>query len=702
MSRMKTPAELQASGGWDHLTKAEKLRRLARPLPPAGLTPNEAKTFELVCNKLETEGSLHPDDGPLIVTLIRASAAGDTDKAQQIINQFEARGPAEVTEPGDPPPDAVIVSKGYANDIINCVIPAGKFARLAGKRFLDDLANGAERGLAFDGGVAQHCVNYIHGLGLRLLPWQVFCLANIFGWKKSNGLRRFREIYIELAKKNGKSALASAIALYCADTIRGDGEARSNVFCAATTKFQSQSLCYKAAVQLRNATPDLAARTKIWKSKSSIAFQDTEDSFFEPVASNSEKLNGQNISCGLLDELADHPNALLYNVFVSSTAGRRQPLTISITTAGAVRENIAFEVRNRAAQALEGSSPTEAEAFFAFICELDDGDDWLDESLWIKSNPSIDVLVPRENIRTLLQSALAIPSSKRDFLRYNMNIWASTSVSGFINFDDLSAQGCAYITDEEKALSVPKRIEQALARHIRKPTGDLSKLTDAQLRELVKNERTARPFVGLDAALVSDLSTLCLLYPPAIDSAPFELYWMTWCPEENIVRRSKEQRVPYEIWREQKFIKAMPGETTSFDVLEHDILNLHQKYNFAELGFDRSLIPDLAQRLEKSGIKCTSITQGYALNNAIKMIERLVIEHRLCTFGEPVANWCFSNVSLNVGSIKGDVQLNKQKSREKIDLAAAAVFAMQVYLMQPQTAKADAQPDKYKIRYFQK
>ena len=265
--------------------------------------------------------------------------------------------PAEATSAGPAPPDAVAVSKSYAFDIVNGVIPAGKFARLAGKRFLDDLVNGASRGLTFDGPVAQHCVNYISALGLHLLPFQVFVLANIFGFKKADGLRRFREIYIEIAKKNGKSALASAIALYAADTVRGDGEKRSNVFCAATTKFQSQSLCYKSAVQLRNATPDLVARTKIWKSKSSIAFTDTEDSFFEPVASNSEKLNGQSVACSLLDELADHPNALLYNVFVSSTAGRKQPLTISITTAGSVREgNIAFEVRNRAAQALEGSS----------------------------------------------------------------------------------------------------------------------------------------------------------------------------------------------------------------------------------------------------------------------------------------------------------------------------------------------------------
>ena len=220
-----------------------------------------------------------------------------------------------------------------------------------------------------------------------MLPWQTFCLANIFGWRKQNGLRRFREAFIEIAKKNGKTELAAAIALYCADTVAGDGEPRSNVFCAATTKYQSQSLCFKAAVRLRNGTPDLAARTKIWKSKCSIVFEDAEDSFFEPLAANSDKLNGQNMSASILDELGDHPNSSLYSVMTSSSTGRQQPLTISITTAGLVREQIAYEVRGRATQALEGSSPTEAEAFFAFICELDEGDDPENEAVWIKANP---------------------------------------------------------------------------------------------------------------------------------------------------------------------------------------------------------------------------------------------------------------------------------------------------------------------------
>ena len=570
-------------------------------------------------------------------------------------------------------------------------IVAGKLARLAAKRFLDDLfQTGASRGLTFDESAAQRCINYITGLGLDLLPWETFCLANIFGFKKANGLRRFREAIILVAKKNGKTELAAAIALYCADTVAGDGEPRSNVFCAATTKYQSQSLCYKAAVRLRNNTPSLKDRTRAWKSQSCIVFEDTEDSFFQPLAANSEKLQGQSMHCGVLDELGDHPTSSLYTTFTSSSTGRKQPIVISITTAGLHREQIAYEVRNRAVQALEGSNPEAADTFFALICELDDGDNFEDEAVWIKANPSLGVLVPVDSIRALLQGAKAIPSTMTAFKRFSLNQWAASTTTGWINFDDLTKQGNAYITEADKQLSVDKRIAAALERKtapVASKSLELSKLTMDELMALQRKEKTSRPYAGFDCALVDDLTALCWFYPPANETDPFEVFFKIWCPENNIERRSREQRVPYQSWVDQKFIQTTPGDTTDFDFLEEEILALHKKFSFAEFGFDRALIPDLTQRLEKSGIKMLDVKQGYALSPAIKRIEKLIIDRRWCMYGHPVSSWCFSNVQLRIGPIKADVQLAKDKSREKIDAAAAACFAMHVFLNQPQQAK---------------
>jgi phage terminase large subunit-like protein len=712
LSRRKSVHELQQNGSWVHLSKEEQAKRLAlenrRLNMPVGLNQLEVIVFEKVCNHLEEGGGcLLPSDNPAIVEMVRAINDRNWPRADEIRDSILLRQQVAVEvkkqEPAPPPrvvPDAAIVAKAYAVDVISGTIVAGKLARQAAKRFLDDLATGSERGLTFDTSSAQRCANYITGLGLDLLPWQTFCLANIFGWKKANGLRRFREAFILLAKKNGKTELAAAIALYCADTVAGDGEPRSNVFVAATTRYQSSSLCYKAALRLRNATPSLAARTHAWKSKSNIVFDDTEDSFFEPLAANSEKLNGQSMAVGILDELGDHPTSDLYSVFTSSSTGRKQPLTISITTAGMSREQIAWEVRGRATQALEGSSPTEAEAFFAFICELDEGDDPENEKNWIKANPSLGVLVPIDNIRNLLQSARAIPSTMTAFKRYNLNTWAETSEQAWIRFDDLTRQGNAYLTPDEKEIGVDKRIAAALSRKLPPvyDTAALAKMPTPELMALQRRQSLTRPFAGLDGAIRGDLFVLSWLYAPATSADPFEVFFRVWCPEESIERRSREQRVPYQIWRDQKFIVATPGNTMDFDRIENEILDLHKIYNFAELGFDRSCISQMAQRLDKSGIKMVDIKQGYALSSAIQHVEKLIIERRFCCWGQPVWNWCASNVQIQTG-YKGEVQLNKAKAREKIDAAAAACFAMQVWLEQPQQAtNAATNANKYEVK----
>ncbi len=714
MSRRKTVAELQQNGSWVHLPKAEQLRRLAlerrRPEAPVGLNQTEVDDFERLCDHFEDNGvELLPSDALVLVEAARVIRSGDFDRAHSILAPIESRAPvADSSEQALPeapapiaPPDAFAVAKAYAADVLAGTIVAGKLIRLAAQRFLDDLKTGSERGITFDASAAQRCVNYISGLGLQLLPWQTFCLANIFGWKKANGLRRFREAFIQIAKKNGKTALAAAIALYCADTIAGDGEPSANVFCAATTKYQSQSLCFKAAVKLRNATPTLAARTRVWKSKSTIVFEDCEDSFFEPLAANPDKLAGQNMHCSILDELGDHPNGYLYEQFTSSSTGRKQPIFLSITTAGSHREQIAYEVRGRATQALEGSSPTEAEAFFAFICELDEGDDFEDEKNWAKANPSLGVLVPLDNIRELLRSARAVPSTKNSFLRYNLNVWSTVSELNWVSYDQLKKKGNGFLTEADEKLATDKRIAAALQRRLPIAVNpvELAKMPTAELLQLDRKVRSTRAFAGLDVALVDDLSVLCWLYPPASPTDSFEVFFRVWIPDENIERRSREQRVSYKTWKDQGFITVTPGATTDFDFLERDILDLQKTYNFTEIGFDRSWIADTAQRLDKSGVKMVEIKQGFALSAAINRIEKLVIEGRWCMHGHPVANWCFANVLLRSG-FKGDVQLYKERSREKIDAAAAAVMAMQVYLSQPQSANPDGDPtgDKYKVR----
>jgi phage terminase large subunit-like protein len=657
-----------------HRTKIEIAKRAARegtsgvgePPRPRSLPFAVRRSWNTLVKDLSYRGVLLRSDGPLLMELIDARRRKDKARVTEIKAMFNSREPLptgaapenEKPQPAPihvPAPNCAAIACQYAGDVISGTIVAGKYVKLACQRFLTDREKGPERGIIFDAAACQRIVDYLSRLKLgTLLGWQCFMLANLFGFKRADGLRRFRNGYVQIAKKNGKSSLLAGLGLYMADP-NGDQELRGTSYMAATTRYQSQSICFKEAVRLRSASDDLASRTEAFKT--SIVWS---DSSLEPLASNSDKLNGLNVHFGILDELGDHPTPDLYTVFSSSTIGRKQPLLLSITTAGKDREQIAFYQRSHAAQVLEDT--IRDDHFFAYIAELDEGDDWQDERNWIKANPSLGVLVPLENLRNAAADAQAIPSSKRDFLRYHMNMWPSTTSTGWIDVNDLAKVGNRAVSPDEMPLAAAERVRRA--------------------EERLKG----RPCIGgLDLALVSDLSALCLLFPPLEEDGVFECLFRVWCPEENIARRSKEQRVPYTAWAGQKFLIPTPGDVTDFKFVRKEVLSLRDKFHISELGFDTHLAEDLVSDLRNEGMEVTSVSQGFKLDPAIRRIERLIKQQNFCLHGHPIAEWCFSNVSLDHGV--REVRLDKRKAREKIDVANAAVIAVDTFLSTPPRPK---------------
>lgn len=637
------------------------------PVRPQGLSRNVRNWWAKLTEDLA--GRLNPGDVDALLALAQAKAGKDTATADLLLTRFMARpaperptreetaaplsilpdsGAAVLPQPG---PDCAAVAKAYAVDVTTGQIVAGKLVKQAAQRFLDDLRDGPARRITFDPAAAQHVVDYLSRLALgKLMDWQVFVLANLYGFKRANGLRRYRLAYIEVAKKNGKSSLLGALALYHADP-EGDGEPRAGVFMAATTRYQSHSITFKEARRLRDASLELSGRSIALKG--AIVFG---DSCLEPLAANSEKLNGLNISFGILDELGDHPTPDLFNVFNTSSVSRPQPLLIGITTAGNSRENIAWYQRQRALQSLDTTAPDDA--FFSYIATIDEGDDPFDETCWPKSNPSLGTTVQIENLRDAAATARAIPSTKHSFLRFTLNVWPSVTVSSWIDANDLLKVGNAAISEEELNFSSDERIRNAQQR------------------------LAGRPCVaGLDLAIVGDLSALALIFPPLEEDGIFECLFRVWCPEEDIVRRSREQRVPYQSWKDQGFLIATPGETTDFKFIRQEILALRDKFHISELGFDIHLADDLAADLRHEGMQVTQVGQGFHLDPAIRRIEKLIKQEKFCIHGHPIGAWCFCNVSLDFGT--RDVRLDKRKAREKIDAAAAACTAMFAFLKSP-------------------
>jgi phage terminase large subunit-like protein len=632
------------------------------PPRPQGLDRNTRNAWRKIEADLLARRLLAKADTDLLLRWATAKAAGQKRPPKDVAAVYAARQPfpennpappASDNAPATPAPEAAAVAKAYAVDITTGAIMAGLFVRQAAQRFLNDLETGPSRGITFDTSAAQHVIDYISALDLgALMPWQVFVLANLFGFKNADGRRRFRTAALEVSKKNGKSSLLAALGLYLADP-EGDRENRAEVYCAATTKAQSAEICFREAVRLREKSAAVSGRSK--KFKTAIEFG---DSVFAPLAANSDKLNGRNIHAGILDELADHPTADLFNVFTSSKVNRKQPLTISITTAGNNREgNIAWHQRLHAAQVLEDVITDDA--FFSYIATLDEGDSWNDEAVWIKANPSLGITVQIESLRELAARAHSIPSAKNSFLRYHLDIWPATTVTGWLSADDLEKQGNAYLTEEDRLLSALERIKKAEAR--------------LQGRKCL---------MGLDLALKNDLSALCILFPPLDTDGVFETLFRVYVPEENIEERSRTHRVPYREWADAGFLIPTPGPVTDFAYIRRDILALREKYQVLELGADAALGADILQELQNEGMKLAQIKQGFWMSEVIGRLERLFIQKKICYHGYPVARWCFSNVSLGTNALRRQ-RFDKEKSREKIDCAVALGCAYTSFLEVP-------------------
>jgi phage terminase large subunit-like protein len=246
----------------------------------------------------------------------------------------------------------------------------------------------------------------------------------------------------------------------------------------------------------------------------------------------------------------------------------------------------------------------------------------------------------------------SVPSAKHSFLRYHLDIWPETSERGWVTVSDLEKPGNSYISESEKNLSPAQRIQNAE-------------------RRLAKRDC----YLGLDLALKNDLSALACVFPPVQPEGVYEVLFKVWCPEENIVRRSKEHRVPYVAWRDGGFITTTPGEVTDYSFIRRDILELRSKFRCVEMGFDCHLAEDLALQLRDAGMTVTQVTQGFNLSPSIQRVESLISTGRLCLHGNPVAKWNFSNATLGFG-VK-DVRFDKAKSREKIDCAVSCCVAFE-------------------------
>ncbi|QFG38460.1 terminase large subunit [Paracoccus pantotrophus] len=569
--------------------------------------------------------------------------------------------------PGRKTPSCPVTA--WARKVVEGKVVAGHLTRLACQRHLDDLKAGKDRGLVWDRDAALHAIEFFshlrHSTGewagqpFDLQPWQQFVVGSVFGWKRAAGLRRFRTAYVEVARKNGKSALLAGIALYA---LVADGEAGAHVYAAATTRDQAR-IVFGEAERMVAASPALSAR--VTRTVNNLAVLPTA-SWFRPLSADASKMDGLNVHFAAVDEVHEHPGPEIIQKLNTATGARRQPLIVEITTAGHDRHSVCRQHHEFSVKALEGTLPSEtADPWFAFIATIDAGDDWTDPKVWGKANPSLGVTVKLDDLKRQIDEAREMPAQQNAIRRLRLNEWTE-QVTRWLDMEVWAEGGLSATASGADIAGELSRLEQLLAG-----------------REC---------YGGLDLARVNDLSAFLLLFPPTRDAALGSLAekWIVlsrfWVPEEDIGRRARRDRVPYDVWRDQGFLVATPGNATDFAFIEAEIVSLAGRFDLRELAYDRTFAGEIVQHLQDEGIPLVQFGQGFlSMAAPTAELERLAVSRLLWHGGHPVLRWNASNVAVRhdpAGNIKPD----KERSSERIDGIVALCNALGRAMLRDESA----------------
>lgn len=487
----------------------------------------------------------------------------------------------------------------------------------------------AQRALQFIN-CLKHTKGQWRGVPFELLPWQDQIIRDVFGTVKPNGYRQYNTAYIEIPKKNGKSELAAAVALYMTC---GDNEWGAEVYGCASDR-QQASIVFDVAVDMVDQCPALKKRIKPIMSVKRLVYQPT-NSFYQVLSAEAYTKHGLNVHAVVFDELHAQPNRDLYDVMTKGSGdARTQPLFFLITTAGTDRNSICWEVHQKALDILAGRKidPT----LYPVIYGIDDNDDWTSEENWYKANPSLGHTIDIEKVRVAFQSAKENLAEENLFRQLRLNQWVKQSVR-WMQMERWDA--CAFSVYPD-------------------------------------NLRGRVCYGGLDLSSTTDITAFVLVFPPLADGDKFIVLPYFWIPEDNLATRVRRDHVPYDIWQQQGYIKTTDGNVVHYGFIEAFIEELNTKYHIKEIAFDRWGAVQMVQNLEGMGFTVVPFGQGYKdMSPASKELMKLTMEKKLAHGGNPVLRWMMDNIYVKTDPA-GNIKPDKEKSTERIDGAVALIMAL--------------------------
>lgn len=523
----------------------------------------------------------------------------------------------------------------YAEDVISGKIKACKYVKQACQRFISWFDKYEFRSEKADAVVnfiynLKHSVGKHNGQNFELLDFQKWIVYSIFGFYYPNTDKRVvNYVYLELARKNGKSAFIAAICLYM---LIADGENGSEVEMVANSAKQAK-ICFTMS---SNYLSSIDKKGKYFKRyRDSIKFDKTK-SILQILSSDASGNDGYNSYCFVLDECHEQPDSRLWDVMCSSQGMRENSLGIIITTAGFNLFGFCYGYRKVCSEILSGLKEDDSQ--FIAIYTLDEDDDWEDKENWIKANPSLGQTVSESYLEQQIKKAKNNPSLEVGIRTKNFNQWVSSSDIWISN--DLLLESSKKINLE-----------------------DYKDLT---------------AYVGVDLAAVSDLTAVSLMIP--IDGK-FYFWTKYYLPQSALFDNSNSEL--YKDWKRKGYLTITDGNVTDYDYLLSDILKMNNVVYIDKIAYDAYNATQWAINATAQGLPLEPYSQAlWNFNKPTKELERLIKSGKVVIDDNPITRWCFSNVVLKYDHNE-NVKPTKGESQQKIDGVISMIESLGIYLQSP-------------------
>lgn len=483
----------------------------------------------------------------------------------------------------------------------------------------------ATRPIEFVEKFCKHSKGQWAGKPVILDLWQKAIIQSIFGFVDDKGIRKYREALIIVARKNGKSTLLSAIALYM---LFADHEGGAQVCCVASKKDQAK-IVFTEAKNMVTQSPWLS---QLIKKRKSDLYVPLTFSTFEPLASDSNTLDGLNMHCGIIDELHSLKDRNIYDVSKQSMGARTQPLLLIISTAGFVRENIYDNRYEYADKVLNGI--IEDERFISFIYELDERSEWTKKKCWAKANPGLGTIKSMEYMKAQVKQATDDKSYLPTVLTKDFNI-RETGVGSWLTFEAIN----------------------------NKETFDINMFKECY------------GIGGVDLSSVGDLTCASVLIRK---NGKWYLLQKYWIPLEKAEQKEREDKVPYTIWKEKGYVDFCLGNKINYTDVTNWFIELREKYGIYTLwiGFDKWNAQYWQDEMKQNNFKLEEVIQGALTMSSPMKLLASDLESKVINYNDnPVLKWCLTNTQIEIDKNDNIRPVKGKNAKQRIDGTVSLIDA---------------------------